>query len=50
VIRVVVDPGVFVSALIGTRGAAADLVVCALVDDRIAVVASPMLLRRRRRT
>jgi predicted nucleic acid-binding protein len=26
VIRVVVDPGVFVSALIGTRGAAPDLV------------------------
>jgi len=44
VIRVVVDPGVFVSALIGTRGAAPDLVVRALVDDRIEVVASPLLL------
>ena len=43
-IRVVVDPGVFVSALIGTRGAAPDLVVRALVDDRLEVVASPLLL------
>lgn len=43
-IRVVVDPGVFVSALIGTRGGARDLVVCTLVDDRIEVVASPLLL------
>jgi putative PIN family toxin of toxin-antitoxin system len=44
VIRVVVDPGVFISALIGTRGSAPDTVVRAFVDDRISVVASPLLL------
>jgi putative PIN family toxin of toxin-antitoxin system len=44
VIRVVVDPGVFISALIGPRGSAPDTVVRALVDERIAVVASPLLL------
>jgi putative PIN family toxin of toxin-antitoxin system len=44
VIRVVVDPGVFISALIGRRGSAPDIVVRALVDDRIDVVASPLLL------
>jgi predicted nucleic acid-binding protein len=44
VIRVVVDPGVFISALIGRRGGALDLVVRAFVDDRIEVVASPLLL------
>ena len=43
-IRVVVDPGVFISALIGRRGGAPDLVVRAFVDDRIEVVASPLLL------
>ena len=39
-IRVVVDPGVFVSALIGTRGGAPDIVVRAFIDERIAVVGS----------
>jgi uncharacterized protein len=44
VIRVLIDPGVFISALIGSRGGAPDLVVRAFVDDRIKVVASPRLL------
>jgi putative PIN family toxin of toxin-antitoxin system len=43
-IRVVVDPGVFISALIGTRGGAPDVVVRAFIDERITVVASPLLL------
>ena len=43
-IRVVIDPGVFISALIGRRGAAPDLVMRAFVDDRIRVIASPLLL------
>jgi len=44
VIRVVVDPGVFVSALIGRRGSAPDLVMRALIAERVVVVASPLLL------
>jgi putative PIN family toxin of toxin-antitoxin system len=44
VIRVVVDPGVFISALIGSPGGAPDLVMRAFADDRIEVVASPLLL------
>jgi putative PIN family toxin of toxin-antitoxin system len=44
VIRVVVDPGVFISALIGRQGGAPDLVARAFADDRIEVVASPLLL------
>jgi putative PIN family toxin of toxin-antitoxin system len=44
VIRVVVDPGVFISALIGSRGGAPDIIVRAFIDDRIAVVVSPLLL------
>ena len=43
-IRVVVDPGVFISGLIGRRGGAPDLVVRAFADDRIEVIASPLLL------
>ena len=43
-IRIVIDPGVFISALIGSRGGAPDLVVRAFSDDRIKVVASPLLL------
>ena len=43
-IRVVIDPGVFVSALIGQRGAAPDLAVRAMIDDRVQVVASPLLM------
>jgi putative PIN family toxin of toxin-antitoxin system len=44
VIRVVVDPGVFISALIGSPGNTPDLVMRAFTDDRIQVVASPLLL------
>jgi predicted nucleic acid-binding protein len=44
VIRVVIDPGVFVSALIGARGAAPDIVVRAFVDEQTSVAASPLLL------
>lgn len=43
-IRVVVDPGVFISGLIGQRGGPPDLVVRAFIDDRIEVLASPLLL------
>lgn len=43
-IRVVVDTGVFVSALIGPRGGTTDRLVRAFADDRIEVVACPMLL------
>ena len=42
-IRVVVDPGVLISALIGPRGGAPDIVVRAFIDDRLTVVASPSL-------
>jgi len=44
VIRVVVDAGVFISALIGSRGGAPDLVMRAFVGDRIEVIASPLLI------
>jgi uncharacterized protein len=44
VTRVVIDPSVFVSALIGKPGSAPDLVVRALIDDRIEVVVSPLLM------
>lgn len=43
-ISVVVDPGVFVSALIGRRGSAPDLVLRAWVDDRLQIVVSTTLL------
>lgn len=43
-IRLVIDPGVFISAFIGRRDAAPDLVVRALIGDRIQVLASPALL------
>lgn len=43
-IRVVVDPGVFISGLIGKRGGPPDLVLRAFIDDRIEVLASPLLL------
>ncbi len=43
-IRVVIDPSVFVSALIGQRGSAPDRVVRAFVDDKIEVVVCPLLL------
>ncbi len=43
-IRVVIDPGVFISAIIGSRGGAPDVVMRAFVDDRIEAIASPLLL------
>lgn len=43
-IRVVTDPEILISALIGAREPAADLVLRALIDDRIAAIASPDLL------
>lgn len=43
-IRVVVDPGVFVSALIGRRASPPDLVARGMIDDRIQVIASPLLM------
>lgn len=43
-IRVVIDPGVFIAALIGRREAAPDLVMRAFIDDRIQVTVSPLLL------
>jgi predicted nucleic acid-binding protein len=44
VTRVVIDPSVFVSALIGKPGSAPDIVVRAFIDDRIEVVVSPLLV------
>jgi putative PIN family toxin of toxin-antitoxin system len=49
VIRVVIDPGVFVSVLIGSRGSAPDRVFNAWIDDRIEVIASPQLIAELRR-
>jgi putative PIN family toxin of toxin-antitoxin system len=43
VTRIVIDPSVFVSALIGKPGSAPDIVVRAFIDDRIEVVVSPLL-------
>ncbi len=43
--RVVIDPNVYVSALIGKHGSAPDLVLRALIDDRLEVVVSSLLLR-----
>ncbi len=43
-IRVVVDPGVFLSALIGPRGSPPDRIFSAWVDDRLEIVASPQLI------
>lgn len=43
-IRVVVNPGVFISALIGRRGSPPDVVMRALIAERVVVVASPLLL------
>lgn len=48
-IRVVVDPGVFISALIGPSGSPPDQIVDAWIDDRIEIVASPELLAELRR-
>jgi putative PIN family toxin of toxin-antitoxin system len=44
VIRLVVDPGVFVSALIGRPGSPPDMIVQAWIDDRIELIVSPALL------
>lgn len=46
-IRVVIDPGVLVSAFISSKRAAPALIVEALLDGRIAAVASPALLGER---
>ena len=43
-IRVVLDAGVFISAPIGHRDGAPSVVVRALIDDRVQVVASPLLM------
>ncbi len=42
--RVVIDTNVFVSALIGKKGSAADQVVRAFIEDKLEVVVSPALL------
>ncbi|MGI8659986.1 MAG: putative toxin-antitoxin system toxin component, PIN family [Thermoleophilaceae bacterium] len=47
--RVVVDPGAFISALIGQRGSAPDLVLRAFAEDRVGVVVSPLLLAELKR-
>lgn len=47
--RVVIDPSVLVSALIGKPGSAPDIVVRAFIDDRIEVVVSPLLIAELRR-
>jgi uncharacterized protein len=44
VIRLVVDPGVFVSALIGRPESPPSTIVQAWIDDRIELVVSPALL------
>jgi hypothetical protein len=44
VTRFVIDTNVFVSALIGKKGSAADQLVRAFVEDKLEVVASPALL------
>jgi uncharacterized protein len=44
VIRVVVDPGVFVSVLIGSPGSPPDRIFNAWVADRIEIVASPKVI------
>jgi putative PIN family toxin of toxin-antitoxin system len=49
VIRVVVDPGVFISVLIGSRGSPPDRIFSAWIDDRLEVVASPQLIAELRR-
>jgi uncharacterized protein len=45
VTRVVVDPSVYVSALIGKQGSAPDVVIRASIDDKLEVVVSPLLIR-----
>lgn len=42
--RVVIDPGVFISGLIGKEGSAPQLILEALADEEITVVASPLLI------
>jgi uncharacterized protein len=49
VIRVVVDPGVFISVLIGSPGSPPDRIFSAWVDDRLEIVASPQLIAELRR-
>ena len=47
-IRPAVDPGVFVSALIGRPGSPPDLVLQAWIDERVELVVSPQLLEELR--
>lgn len=42
---VVIDPSVYVSALIGQPGSAPDLVIRAAIDDKLAVIVCPLLIR-----
>jgi putative PIN family toxin of toxin-antitoxin system len=49
VIRVVVDPGVLISALIGPAGSPPDRIVSAWIDDRLEIVASPKVIAELRR-
>jgi putative PIN family toxin of toxin-antitoxin system len=48
VTRLVVDPGVFISALIGRPGSPPDQIVQAWIDDRIELIVSPALLEELR--
>jgi putative PIN family toxin of toxin-antitoxin system len=45
VTSVVIDPSVYVSALIGQPGSAPDLVIRAAIDDKLAVIVCPLLIR-----
>jgi uncharacterized protein len=49
VIRVVVDPGVLVSALIGPAGSPPDRILSAWIDDRLEIIASPQVIAELRR-
>lgn len=48
-IRAVVDPGVFISVLIGPRGSSPDRIFSAWIDDRLEIIASPQLIAELRR-
>lgn len=47
-IRLVVDPGVLVSALIGRSGSPPDVVLQAWIDDRLELIVSPLLIQELR--
>ncbi|HXE43841.1 MAG TPA: putative toxin-antitoxin system toxin component, PIN family [Conexibacter sp.] len=48
-IRVVVDPGVLISALIGPAGSPPDVILSVWIDDRLEVIVSPKLIAELRR-